>query len=248
MEKQLPYTSFSKVYDATMKKVPYAIWADYIYNNFKTLGVGSHDRILEIACGTGKLFSILNKMFLNLTGLDLSFEMLQRAREKKIESLINADMMSMPYADQCFSAIYATHDSLNYLTNIGNIKKHFAEARRVLKKGGYYIFDLSTEYNVLKYYHEKTIKEDHNGIEFLWHNFYDVSKNEIISTLEFFNKRKNERNSSFLEIHRQKIFYDSEIINAAEESKFALQKRSADYSETKSLKKAQLMVYHFRKE
>ncbi|MDH5717209.1 MAG: class I SAM-dependent methyltransferase [Spirochaetia bacterium] len=260
MNELKPYTAFSEVYDATMKNVPYAVWAEYIYNILSEFGVSSENRILEIACGTGSLYLILKNIYYNLYALDISLEMLKKLSQKGGKNLLAADMKKLPFGKNTFKAIISTHDSINYMLKKTNLDEHFCETSRVLEPKGYYIFDASTEYNVINNYHNKTFKEKHKDIVFNWKNFYDFSSNEIVSTLEFQKKKEKtaknikEVNYSALkmsdpvfEIHRQKIYHRDEIIDSAYKNGFYLLKNAADYVYKKNINKAQLLVYIMQK-
>lgn len=93
-------------------------------------------RVLEVAVGTG-----LNLAFYapgaDVTGVDLSPEMLQIARRRAAElgrnlELREGDAHDLPFDDESFDSVVATYS----LCNIPDPSRAVAEMRRVLRPGG----------------------------------------------------------------------------------------------------------------
>ncbi len=109
-------------------------------------------RILDIACGEGTFAVAMAKTGLRVTGIDLSPDMLALARKKaetedvSIEFL-NQDMRLFSF-DAEFDLATCWYDSLNYILKTEELAKTFANVRRALKPGGYFIFDVNTIYGL----------------------------------------------------------------------------------------------------
>jgi SAM-dependent methyltransferase len=88
-------------------------------------------RILSVGCGTGELESHLSRQHHQVVGLDLSWPMLRRARDRGLPLVVQADSQSLPFAPGSFDVIMFM-ECVGYLT----LPAVFAEARRVLKRGG----------------------------------------------------------------------------------------------------------------
>lgn len=100
--------------------------------------------MLDLGCGTGKLFKRLGKLYPDLTGvgLDLSPEMLAQARRKNIHgdrfSFVQGNAEAQPFSDHTFDAAFNTISFLHYL----NPETVLGEVQRVLKPGGkFYLAD-----------------------------------------------------------------------------------------------------------
>lgn len=74
------YTSFAQVYDMFMDNVPYMKWCDYIEKILKEYGI-SEGAVLDLGCGTGKMTRIMSKKGYDMIGVDLSYDMLDIARQ-----------------------------------------------------------------------------------------------------------------------------------------------------------------------
>ena len=77
----MTYEKFAYLYDELMKDVPYEEWVQFINKQARTYGIEGK-KILDLACGTGELSIRLAEEGYEVTGVDLSAEMLAVAREK----------------------------------------------------------------------------------------------------------------------------------------------------------------------
>jgi len=92
------------------------------------------DRVLDAACGTGDLaIADLKAGASQVTGLDFSERMLERARRKssRIEWL-RGDMLALPFADATFDAATVGFG----VRNVEDLPLGLRELRRVLRPGG----------------------------------------------------------------------------------------------------------------
>ena len=91
------------------------------------------DRVLDACCGTGDLAIAARKAGGNVTGLDFSPRMLERARRKapSIE-WIEGDLLSLPFEDGSFEAATVGFG----VRNVADLERALAELRRVLRSGG----------------------------------------------------------------------------------------------------------------
>lgn len=108
--------------------------AEYIKN---LTGMAAGVTALEIGCGTGLFTGKLLATGARITAVDLSPELLEKAREKLGEqcTLHVADAHHLPFADASFDIVYGS--SILHHLQVGHA---LAEAYRVLKKGGRMMF------------------------------------------------------------------------------------------------------------
>src|SRR5438876_4557880 len=100
--------------------------------------------VLELACGTG---SILKQLWTHyeVTGLDLSEEMLEIAAEKVPGvPLFRGDMTSFDLGVR-FDVVLCVYDSINHLLRFDEWKAVFARAHKHLDDGGVFISDINTK-------------------------------------------------------------------------------------------------------
>ena len=88
--------------------------------------------VLEMACGTGILTSLLKQNANIVYGIDLTFEYLSALREKRIKiDFINGTAEFLPFQTKYFDCIVAS-----YLPKYVNLNTLVSECRRVLKQNG----------------------------------------------------------------------------------------------------------------
>ena len=68
-----------------MEETPYEYWKTYLVSLLKEHGV-SDGLVCELGCGTGRMTELLAGEGYDMTGIDVSEEMLQKALEKRDNS------------------------------------------------------------------------------------------------------------------------------------------------------------------
>ncbi len=97
--------------------------------------------VLDVGTGTGFLSIMLTEMGFNVVGLDISREMLRRAREKAKEmhiEFVQGDAENLPFKTESFDAVV----NRAVLWTLPDPERALAEWKRVLKSGGRLCFFL----------------------------------------------------------------------------------------------------------
>ena len=91
------------------------------------------DRVLDLCCGTGDLALAGREAGGDVTAVDFSAPMLERARRKSSEIVwLEADALHLPLADASFDALTVGFG----VRNLASVEQGLAEMRRVLTPGG----------------------------------------------------------------------------------------------------------------
>jgi demethylmenaquinone methyltransferase / 2-methoxy-6-polyprenyl-1,4-benzoquinol methylase len=91
------------------------------------------DRVLDAACGTGDLAIADRKAGGEVTGLDFSERMLERARRKDpLVEWVRGDILHLEFEDGSFDAVTVGFG----IRNVEDLEAGLAELRRVLSGGG----------------------------------------------------------------------------------------------------------------
>ena len=159
------YKTFSYYYDEIMEMIEYDGWVNLVK---KYLTPSS--KILDLACGSGTLAISLANDGYKVSGLDLSKEIIEVAKEKMITNHVEIDfsvkdMTNFNY-DEKFDVITCFFDSVNFLTK-DEVKMMFNSVYNNLNDGGYFIFDLFT-YSKMKEFNNLTIKDDLALASYKW--------------------------------------------------------------------------------
>ncbi len=123
-------------------------WAGFVAEKLR--GVGAR-RVLDLACGTGAPTIHLVEEGFDVTCLDLNRPMLEVARGKPglwLASLVEADATVLPFPSGAFDAATRFFSSIQYIGPFDKLVGFMREVRRVLRRGGLFIFDASNPLHV----------------------------------------------------------------------------------------------------
>ena len=90
--------------------------------------------VLDLACGTGDFALLVPGCFPGATvvALDLTEEMLRRARRRGVKAVVAGNALFLPFADHAFDAVFVGYG----LRNFADLKAALGEIRRVTRPGG----------------------------------------------------------------------------------------------------------------
>jgi demethylmenaquinone methyltransferase/2-methoxy-6-polyprenyl-1,4-benzoquinol methylase len=95
--------------------------------------VAPGDKVLDACCGTGDLALAAKAEGADVTGLDFSQRMLERARQKSAEvEWVRGDLLRLPFEDETFDAATVGFG----VRNVEDLDLALGELRRVLKPSG----------------------------------------------------------------------------------------------------------------
>lgn len=133
--------SIPKLYDAYL--VP-LIFEPYGSDLAKRLGSRRLDRVLEVAAGTGVVTRALAAVLpekVAIVATDLNQAMLDQAAAVGTQRAVEwrqADAMQLPFGDETFDAVVCQFGVMFFPEK----SRAFAEARRVLRPGGVFLFNV----------------------------------------------------------------------------------------------------------
>lgn len=159
--------------------------------------------ILDIACGEGTFAVAMAKKGFQVTGVDLSPQMLQFARERAEDQNVNVefvlqDMRYLSFEENAvstseFDLATCWFDSLNYLLVLEDLEKTFVGVYRALKKAGLFIFDMNTAYGLAVSWPRLPcyVQQDTPGLFEVHRPSYDLEKNIATMKVTGFVKEGN---------------------------------------------------------
>lgn len=148
--------------------------------------------ILDVACGEGTFVVAMASKGYEVTGVDLSPEMIAAAQEQARNSGVSVnfkvqDMRSMDFGSQ-FDLVTCWFDSLNYLLTNADLTKAFKGVARALRHEGLFIFDMNTIHGLaFAYWQYPPVRKDEENL-FMIHRFtnYDHDKNIVTMKITSF--------------------------------------------------------------
>ena len=128
----------------------------------------------DLGCGTGGLTQALYRRGYAVYGVDASEVMLRRAVERAGSSVrfVLGRAERFPYAHP-LDFIVASNDVFNY---IERPLTAFRQAFAALKKGGVFVFDVSSAYKLKHVLAGHTFSETKENITYIWQNFTEGNK------------------------------------------------------------------------
>jgi ubiquinone/menaquinone biosynthesis C-methylase UbiE len=134
--------------------------------------------VLDIACGTGKTMTLLDKSRLNIKGCDISDVLIGKAMERGLpaDSLKVCDATQLPYAIGEFDYSYSI-GSLEHFTDEG-IEKFISEASRVTKIGSFHMMPTSLSRTDEGWM--KTYQSFHNNSPEWWVNRFEKRFDRVV--------------------------------------------------------------------
>lgn len=208
------YEGFAAVYDSLMGDVNYDEWARYYLQMARRNGTDVR-RAADCACGTGNLTLALARQGIQMTGLDISMEMLQIAGQKA-----RAAGLSMPFVRQDMrrlllhrpmDAVFCACDGVNYLTQPQDVCDFFRAAFKALRPGGALLFDVSTQYKLSTILANNSLANDGEDVAYLWQNHYSPASRLVQMDLTFFVREADSRYRRFGETHFQRAHTAQEL-------------------------------------
>lgn len=207
------YTGFAQVYDTFMDNVPYDEWGEYLVSLLKKYGV-EDGLVLDMGCGTGAMTRYLDAHGYDMTGIDVSEEMLTIAKEKSSSDILYLlqDMREFELYGTMRAAV-SICDSMNYILEEDDLLQFFSLVNNYLDPGGIFIFDLNTVYKYQEILGEQTIAEDREECSFIWDNFYDEEEMINEYDLTVFVQEEGDLFRRYCETHYQRA-YSLETVRA----------------------------------
>ena len=214
------YSGFAEVYDLFMDNVPYEDWCRYLVRILRRYGV-KDGLVLELGCGTGKMTRLLSGAGYDMIGVDISGDMLGIARQAETPAssilYLNQDMREFELYGTV-RAVVSVCDSMNYITEKGDLQKVFSLVNNYLDPGGIFVFDLNTPYKYRELMGTATICENREEASFIWENDYNRYTRINEYDLTFFVREKDGRYQKYEETHYQRAYEIKKIKELIEKS------------------------------
>lgn len=180
----------------------------------------SHGRVLELACGSGRLTIPIAQQGVEIIGADLSRPMLDAARAKASRAgvdvpFVEADMRNFDLPGK-FAGILIPGNSLLHLLSIDDLKQCFASVRRHLAPRGRLVFDIS-KWDSTPLTRELKV----NGITIEETATYDAAEQVRHVTWAFPDSRKIE--------YRLRVIYPQELLLLLDAAGFRLEARYGEF-------------------
>lgn len=205
------YDAFAASYDDFNHGYMYERWTGRLLGKAEDAGLQGN-RLLDVACGTGLSFLAQLERGWQVTGCDISPQMLELARAKVGDRvpLHVADMRELPVFGE-FDLIWSVNDSLNYLLSPAEFEAAMAGMRANLAPGGVIVFDLNTLATYRTFFSEEHVVE-RGGRRFVWRG--QIGAEEVRPGSIYEARFEGEGENVEPHVHRQRHFGEDEVLAA----------------------------------
>ena len=201
----MSYNNFAYHYDKMMSDVDYSWWINHIKKN-----VPKESRILDVGCGTGTLTLALKDLGYNVSGLDLSEDMLVVAIEKARDLGVDIEFIQRDMRNLTgllgFDCVLIALDSFNYLETEDDVQHTIAGAYAAISDGGTLIFDVHTPHKMTETFKDYLYVENDDELTYIWHVDKGKYPLSVVHELTMFSKNENGRYRKNIEHHHQRTF------------------------------------------
>lgn len=146
MSEQTVFGAYAGFYDTLYADKDYEAECDFLEQVFGPRGVATGASVLDLGCGTGGHVVPLALRGYAMTGVDRSAAMIDRAAAKVAEEGVGADLVVGDIRtvafERVFDAVISMFAVVSYQLTDADAAAVFATARRHLRPGGVFVFDV----------------------------------------------------------------------------------------------------------
>lgn len=136
--------------------------------------------VLDIACGAGRHLHAMSEVGLRVCGLDYSADLLRSGN--LAGHAVRADMRAIPFADASFDWACSLFTSFGYFDSARDDEQMFANAARVLKRGGCFVVDHINPQKTLRELQPESV-EMRDGMKITQRRSHDTGAGLIIKEI-----------------------------------------------------------------
>ena len=214
------YSALGRWFEYLNDDCDYGQWSQYLIDLVKTRASGLSG--LDIGCGNGYFTRAFIREGFSVRGVDISPQMLDTAKTLALKEGVKAEFLLGDITKLTINGkvdfCIAVNDCINYVPK-DKLTKAFSHVYNCLKKGGVFIFDISSSEKLKTVVGNNVFAEDRDDISYMWFN--SVEGDKVIMDLTFFEKGKDNNYNRFDERHIQYIYEEDEILSALKASGFS---------------------------
>lgn len=224
------YGPLAASYDRLTRDVPYGEILAFAQMLLTERGLKPRS-VLDLACGTGAMSLLLAKAGYQVTGVDLSEEMLTVAYDKAVALEDNRPFfvrqsMQRLRLPEPVDWVLCCLDSINYLTDPAACRETFRRVYRALKPGGVFLFDVNTPEKLREMDGQVFLDED-DDVFCVWRGSYEETERICTYGMDLFQRQGGLWRRS-QEEHRQYAYSLDELREFLQEAGFGSIRMFAD--------------------
>ncbi len=220
MERKAAYANLAKWFEYLNDDCGYENWSQYLILKLRRFPLRSG---LDVGCGGGWFTRAFQKSGYTTTGLDKSAEMLNFAQETALKQGVRGEYLlgdiTAFRSPKKFDFVTAINDCVNYIPK-QKLNAAFKNVYNALRKGGVFLFDISSERKFLEKIANTVSVDDRDDVTYMSFNKAEEDGASLDVTL--FVKRDDGAYERLDETHRQYRYSKTEILAALEQNGFTV--------------------------
>lgn len=185
--------------------------------------------LLDLGCGPGRHVNSLRRRGARVLGLDLSPDLLREAARrgggKDGSLLLHGDMRQLPLASESVDGVLSMFTSFGYFPKDAENWGVFEEVSRVLKPGGFYLFDFLNRARVLRDLRSESFQE---SAKFRAVERRRIEGERVLKEVRILSRESGEETLRYEESVR--LFRREDILAATEAQGFTLRNSWGSYT------------------
>ena len=207
------YHELAKSYDRLTNDVDYGATVEFYMQILAREGLNPRT-VVDLACGTGSVTEILARAGYEVTGVDMSEEMLTEAMAKVMDMenpprFVCQKLQELKLPRAVDMAVCAL-DSLDYITNPEDCAEAIRRTWKALNPGGIFIFDVNTPEKLRAMDGQVFLDED-DDVYCVWRGEFDERTNICSYGMDLFQRCGATWERSFEE-HREYAYSEEQLI------------------------------------
>ena len=195
------YHALAQSYDRLTNDVDYDATVDFYYEILGRESLVPRTAV-DLACGTGSVALRLAEKGLQVTAVDMSWEMLTVAQQKAAEvgvypQFVCQQLQQLQLPKGVDLAVCAL-DSMDYILDPEDCKKAIQRIYKALNPGGCFIFDVNTTEKLQAMDGQVFLDED-DDVFCVWRGEFDKDTNICTYAMDLFQRQGSVWNRSFEE-------------------------------------------------
>ncbi len=232
MERKNAYAHLAKWFEYLNDDCGYENWSQYFIEFLKGYSLKTG---LDVGCGGGWFTRAFEKAGYEMTGLDVSPEMLfvaeENARKEGIRSRYILGDIVKTKLPRKFDFATAINDCVNYIPK-EKLVGAFKNVRSALHKNGIFIFDISSKGKFCDKIANTVSVDDRDEVTYM--SFNRLEEDRAVMEVTVFERRSDGAYDRRDERHIQYIYKEEEILSALNESGFSLLRVEGHLGEEKT--------------
>ena len=238
MERKAAYSTLAEWFEYLNDDCDYENWSQYLIKallHYGALQVGK-DTGLDVGCGGGYFTRSLQRYGFEMTGMDVSAEMLDKAQctafsEGVRSEYILGDIAKGKIAKK-YSFAVSVNDCFNYIEK-SKLKAALKNVYGCLKKGGVFLFDVSSPKKYREKFADAVNVDDRDDVTYF--SFAKTDGQTATLDVTLFAKNSDGTYTRQDETHLQYVHTEEELLTALAEVGFSVLQLEGHLGEDKSV-------------